>query len=71
MFDVQSMVLIEVQDTLAQMPSEINSMKKATGLSIGITVSLHTHRLYMLPCCQSGLQSFLSGKLCFFFRKQF
>ncbi len=38
-FQMQSMVLIEVQDTLAQQPSEIDSMKKATGFSIAITVS--------------------------------
>lgn len=36
---MQSMVLIEVQDTLAQHPSEVESMKKATGFSIAITVS--------------------------------
>ena len=36
---MQSMVLIEVQDTLAQQPSEVDSMKKATGFSIAITVS--------------------------------
>ena len=37
---LQSMILIEIQDTMAQPPSEEKSMKKATHTGIAITVSL-------------------------------
>ena len=57
---MQSMVLIEVQDTLAQQPSEIDSMKKATGFSIAITVSHCSQSLSTaLSCRDRGEETML------------
>ena len=39
---MQSMILIEIQDTMAQPPSEEKSMKKATHTGIFITVNAHS-----------------------------
>lgn len=36
---LQSMILIEIQDTMAQPPAEEKSMKRATHVGIAITVS--------------------------------
>lgn len=38
LYMMQSMILIEIQDTMAQPPSEEKSMKKATHTGIAITV---------------------------------
>ena len=36
---LQSMILIEIEDTMAQPPSEVKSMKRATHTGIAVTVS--------------------------------
>ena len=51
---LQSMILIEIQDTMAQPPSEEKSMKRATHTGIAVTViflSMHAIAFIQVQLC--------------------